>query len=396
MKGLQQHARSICIFGHVRWLCLLLTGALAFSYVTIPTRRDVLRPSQTANASPLRMVGEDGSYPCKTLKKDTVLVTVVQSDARRIEDLANADEVVQENLQRMLAIGEQACSEGPSPDIMLFHEFPLTGYVNGDREWKLQIALEIPGAETKALGEFAKRHSTYVIFGGYVKEKDWPGHVLSIATIIDPNGEVVKKVWKPKNIKRFYENFELTTTTVESVRDRFRDLYGEDEELPIVQTEFGNIAVTTVQLDPFIFAAYAMKGAEIMLRLSTLYYRSDVIHTAMANDMYSAMANIPVEEHSPYAVHGGESLVVSPKGEILAQVESKTEEGFATAEIPIRKFREGRSLPQFPLTLTNPVFSQYREEIPPNHMDLPEEELPKDGKAMKELLDNASRWLKNK
>ena len=377
-------------------IVLILTGVLSFPHLITPSRRQfsVQRDVEKANTAPPRMAIQDGSYPCTPLKKDTVVVTVVQSDARRIDDLTEADEVIEENLERMLEQGEEACKER-SPDIMLFHEFPLTGYVNGDRHWKLRIALEIPGKETKALGEFAKRHSTYVIFGGYAKETVWPGHVLSIATIIDPNGEVVKKVWKPKNIKRFYGDFELTTTTVESVRDRFIDLYGADEELPVVQTEFGNIAVTTVQLDPMIFAAYAMKGTEIMLRLSTLYYRTDVIHTAMSNDVYSAMANIPVDERSPYAIHGGESLIVSPKGDILAQVQSKTEEGFATAEIPIKKFRESRSLPQFPITLTQPVFSRYQEEIPPNHMDLPEEDLPKDGKEMKKLLDESSRWLNN-
>jgi predicted amidohydrolase len=340
-----------------------------------------------------RMVNEDGSYPQKPLKKDKTRVTVVQSDARRIVDLKETKAVMAENLQRMLTLGERACTEGPSPDFLLFHEFPLTGYVNGNRDWKLQVAYQIPGPETKALGELAKRHSTYVIFGGYAKDEDWPGHILSIATVINPEGEVIKKIWKPKNIKRFYDHFELTTTTVESVRDRFRELYGPDEELPVIQTEFGNIAVTTVQLDPMIFAAYAMKGTEIMLRLSTLFYRTDVVHTAMSNNMYSAMSNIPVDENSPYAVHGGESLIVSPMGEILDKVNSTTGEGFATAEIPIAKFREGRSLPHFPISLTEPVFSQYKEEIPPNHMDLPAAELPEDGMAMKKLLDDTSRWL---
>jgi len=36
------------------------------------------------------------------------------------------------------------------------------------------------------------------------------------------------------------------------------------QEFPVLQTEYGNIAVSTVQLDPFVYAAFAMRGVEIM------------------------------------------------------------------------------------------------------------------------------------
>ena len=105
------------------------------------------------------------------------------------------------------------------------------------------------------------------------------------------------------------------------------------------------------------------------------------------------MANIP-ESQKKYRKYGGQSMIVSPKsGEILAQVRSHIKEGFASAEIPIASFRAGRRLPQYPLQLVGPIFSQYLDEIPPNHMDLPEADLPKNGKEMKALLDKSSRWL---
>ena len=66
----------------------------------------------------------------------------------------------------------------------------------------------------------------------------------------------------------------------------------------------------------------------------------------------------------------------------------------ATVEqIPIAEFRENRQLPQYTLELTQHVFDQYVEEIPQNHMDVPPEDLPVDGKEMKQLLDERSRWL---
>ena len=40
-----------------------------------------------------------------------------------------------------------------------------------------------------------------------------------------------------------------------------------------------------------------------------------------------------------------------------------------------------------------PVFDQYQQESPLNHLDLPPEQLPQTRADMKTLLDNRSRWL---
>ena len=40
-----------------------------------------------------------------------------------------------------------------------------------------------------------------------------------------------------------------------------------------------------------------------------------------------------------------------------------------------------------------PVFEQYEQEIPLNHLDLPAEELPQTRQDMKDLMDRQSRWL---
>ena len=126
-----------------------------------------------------------------------------------------------------------------------------------------------------------------------------------------------------------------------------------------------------------------------MLRTATLFFENDVTYTAMVNNVYSAMANIPYD--SPY---GGGSLIVSPEGEILSKHPDRLKEGIVSATIPIAQFRKNRKLPQYSVELTRSLFQQYQEEIPANHLDLPEEELPKDGKEMKKLLDDRSRWLK--
>lgn len=343
--------------------------------------------SKPAEANEPRMVMTDGEYEKVPLEKDEVILKLIQNSVDNIEKPEDAPKVIKSNLDKVTKLIKQACTEGEKPNIILLHEFPLTGYIYGNRTEKLSISLKIPGPESDVISALAKEYDTYIIFGSYAQDEEWPGHVLSLTTVIGRNGEIVKKVWKPRNIKRFYSSFEITTTTVEGVKDRFREKYGIAEEFPIIRTEYGNIAVSTAQLDPFVFAAFAMEGAEMFLRTSTMFFENDVTNMSMINNVFSAMANIPGESK-----YGGNSMVVSPFGEVIARMD-RTSEGVLTAKLPMAKFREGRKLPQFSLDLTRDIFDQFEEEIPANHLDLPENELPQDGVAMKALLDGKSRWL---
>jgi len=151
--------------------------------------------------------------------------------------------------------------------------------------------------------------------------------------------------------------------------------------------------VSTVQGDPFIFAAFAMKGVEIMLRTATLFIESDVLAMAWSNNFYTAMANITIPLDSPYNNRGGRSLIASPDGQIVVQDASTYEDGIIAAEIPIASFRKNRKIPNYALELVQPVFEQYQQEIPINHLSIPVDELPQTGEEMKDLFDRLSRYL---
>jgi hypothetical protein len=43
--------------------------------------------------------------------------------------------------------------------------------------------------------------------------------------------------------------------------------------------------------------------------------------------------------------------------------------------------------------MVQPIFLQYQQEIPINHLDIPANELPQTGEEMKELFDAISRYL---
>ena len=340
-----------------------------------------------------RLVDARGGYETVPLEKDVAVVKVIQHLVANMEDFDDPLTGLEENLGKMEHWIDVACSQGGKPDFILFNEFPLTGYSRAPRDEKLDYTIRIPGPETDRLGELARACDAYVIFGSYVRDDEWPGHILSVNTVIDRQGDIAAEFWKTRNIKRFgADGGDIPTTTVENVRDRYLDRYGEERLVPVLRTEFGNIAVSTVQLDPFVYAAFAMRGVEIMFRTATLFWDVDVRAAARYNNMYSAMSNIVFPADSPAAPLGGNSLIVGPDGAVLAQA-SGNSEAVIEAEIPIADFRAGRTIGRYPLEVLEPVFSQYRDEIPLNHLDLPPGQLPQTRSDMAELLDRESRWL---
>lgn len=344
------------------------------------------------SADDVELVRPDGSYPAVPLEKDVIVVKVIQNGVRNLQDYDDPREGLEANLERMVGFVERACSEGKDPDFLLFNEFPLTGYSSGAREEKLKFTLEIPGPETDRLGEVARECDTYIIFGSYARDPEWPSHILSINAVIGRDGAVKEKYWKTRNVKRLTPTGEIPTTTIEGVRTKYRERYGIEEEFPVLMTEYGNIAVSTVQLDPFVFAAYAMRGVEIMFRTSTLFSPVDVKATALYNDFYSAMSNITFPPESEWASYGGGSLIVDRDGKVLAEDPSNNE-SIIEAEIPIAELREGRTIPRYPLEVVAPVFEQYVVETPLDHIDLPPDELPQTREDMKDLIDATSRWM---
>lgn len=335
------------------------------------------------------LVQPDGSYPTTPLAKDKIVLKVLQTTVTSLQDFPSIEEGLDHNLKHMEAMADKACTTGKKPDFLLYHEFPLTGYSSGGRSEKLKYTVQMPGPETERLGEIAKKCDTYLVFGSYATHPDWPQHILSFNAVINRKGELAKVFWKSRNIKRIYEDREITTTTIEAVRDKYREMYGPEEEFPVLQTEYGNIAVSTVQMDPFVFAAFAMRGTEIMIRTATLFAEGDVTNMAATNDFYSTMSNIAFDIPGYSA---GESIIVDPSGKVLAKSAFREKDDIIEAEIPIAEFRAGRKIPNFAYEMTKPVLNQYVQEFPLNHLDMDPEDLPETGQDMKALLESQSRF----
>ncbi len=337
----------------------------------------------------------DGTYPCVALTKPAVRLAAVQSRVRAV-DIGNLERTKRENLDHLLELIDAAQGWGGPKDILFFHEFPITGYSDRwDRKQALRAAIEIPGPETEAVAKKAREYGCYIVFGSYARDNDWPDHLLSITSVIDPKGVLVGRDWKARNIKGLFQGFELFTTTIYDVLDRYIEMYGSDAVIPVIQTPLGNIATSSVQREPELFRCMAMKGAEIILRTATGGFTAeDIKMTSVYNNVYTAVCNNAVSPNNPGFVEdagsSGGTTIFGPQGEVLAAANSE-HETIVTTTVPIEDFRNRRRLPQVHMDLYRPVLDAYRNRYPPN---LFLSYLPTDGRDSARYLKDKAVWVK--
>lgn len=362
----------------------LLEGAVGLSVaagLALPAAASspAATPGSATASAPL--VGADGRYPMVPLAQPAVRLGLVQTRIRMLEPDA-IERIRRENLAYMLDWIDRAQAVRRH-DALLFHELPLTGLsFQWSRPLVLKGCIEVPGPETEAIGRKAREHRCYVIFGAYIVDRDWPNHFISATTIIGPDGRVVDSQWKARNIMGAFGKLELMTTTIFNVLDRYVEMYGWDRVIPIARTPIGNIATSTVQLEPELYRAFGMKGAEIVMRTATGRYRmADVQGASLHNGYWSAMVNNAYLPDDPQGLRrywaDGDwtkpiadstnvlSTVCDPQGNIVAQAKDPTEQ-VISIDIPIAEHRARMRQPVMHKELYDRVWQAYSGKYPPN------------------------------
>lgn len=332
-------------------------------------------------------------YARSALRKDVVTVAAVQSRIRAVDGKSPA-KGIRANLAHMLELIDKVQFYGGVKDLLCFHEFPLQGWNPWDRRELMRLSIDIPGPETEAIAARAKQYGCYIKFGAYARDADWPGHVLSITSIVGPGGELVARDWKARNIVGVFPDFELVTTTVYNVFDRFVEMYGLDAAVPVHRTDIGNLATSSTQLEPELFRVMAMKGAEILLRTASGGFSADDVRmVSRYNQVYSVIVNNAVSPDNPGFLDdanggSGGSAIYGPRGETVAQADSKFEQE-VVARLPMAQFRAMHRIPDIHMALYEAAFRQYQPRLAPG---LFSEYLPTDLRDAKRYLDAKDRW----
>lgn len=343
------------------------------------------------NSGDLKM-RQDGTYETVSLAKDTVTLTVVQTRIRAV-DAKSPKQGLKDNLSHMLKAIDRVFHWNAPSDIVQFHEFPITGFDIWTRKECQKLSIEVPGEQTEAIGKKAKEYGCYIVFGSYVTDPHWPGHILSITTIMGPDGKVADKHWKARNIKGVFPGIELYTTTIYDVLDEYIEMYGADAVIPVTRTPVGNIATSSVQREPELFRAFAMKGAEIMLRTASGGFSEvDVQACAMYNGFYTTMCNNAISPGNPNffedpGASSGGSMILGPRGEELAK--AREQETTISTRIPMAQFRARHRQPFVHKALYMPVLESYQNAYAPN---LFSEYQPMDLYDAKAYLKDKSMW----
>ncbi len=359
----------------------LLTGVAAASVAAATaTATSPGAPAASGAGARSIAVAQGGSYEKLTLKQDFINVAAIQSQLYSV-DLRDKTATNLRNLQRVLRLIDLAQNSpeawngerrwGSKVDLICMHEFPIQGFQPWTRKELNQIAYELPGPESEAIGERAKRYGCYISFGCYAKEKDWPDHVINMSVLVGPDGKIVSKQWKARNILGLFGDGALIGTTVYDVLDRYVDMYGWDAVLPVARTDIGNIAITAVGAEPMLYTCLGLKGAEILVLSVTGGSNAEsAIATARANRLYTVGVgnavspnNIGFPESSGTRDEG--TVIVDPRGTVLAKTDNHHED-IITARIPIADFRKTRRVQELPMALMLPVFQQYQPTFQPN------------------------------
>jgi predicted amidohydrolase len=351
---------------HVNRRDLLGASVLGAAAVSLGVAADA---ASAAPADPKVSVHDKGKYEMVALRRDALRVTAVQSIIRAVRDTKNPAREMKANVDHMIELIDAANGFPGPQDLICFHEQPIMGWNPWTLEEALRVAIEIPGPETEALGKKAKQYGCYISFGTYAKDKDWPAHLLLNGVLIGPDGKVVANHWKTNNSRGFRPGWDIFTTSIYDVLDRYREMYGEDAVLPIARTDIGNISCSVTPGQPDVMRAHAMKGMELRLSSSSGgYFVEDAQMISLYNRIWSVVCNnsiSPEQPGFPEFSGAGDTAIFGANGRIAARARSFNEE-FVTTVIPMAEFRRTRVIADVPIEMLMPVFAKFVPRNGPN------------------------------
>ncbi len=329
----------------------------------------------------------DGTYETVPLRSDSITIGIMQTRVMPV-DGRNPKPDLRSNLEHMLFAIDAVQGYGGRKDFLAFHEFPLTGWTKWTRKEVLGFAPTVPGEETERLAAKAKEYNCYISFGTYAQDPDWPRHVISMSVILGPKGDIVSKQWKHRNIHSAFAEFELFTSSVYDVLDRFVEMYGWDAVIPVARTDIGNICVSPCQWEPELYRAMAVKGGEILIRTASGGATPDMQVMCRVNRVYGGLSNNSISPGNRYFLEstgGGGTEIYGPSGEVLAKCATAAED-CAVARIPMAAFRKTHRVPDVYKPLYTHVLDRSEVRFEPNAFL---EHLP-------ETLEESARYFHDK
>jgi predicted amidohydrolase len=280
------------------------------------------------------------------------------------------------NVKRICSFMDTACTvgawEGAKVRLVVIPEMAIQGLianVPGNRDAEAKYAMEIPGPETEELGRKAKALDTYIAAELYmVRDADFPDRYFNVGFIVGPTGEIIYKRYKATSDA--YEGGMLGNSNPHDVWDEFIAKKANCDIMeaifPVARTEIGNIGIAICDegVYPEVVRGLALNGAEIIIRptliepsvMAGMWELQNRAH-AMFNQVYVVSPNLGPEvrtDGSMQDLFGGHSMIVNPRGTIVAQQTGWTSgDSFVCTVIDIEALRK--------LRIANGLYSQFKD-----------------------------------
>ncbi|RAY16799.1 hypothetical protein DPM19_01115 [Actinomadura craniellae] len=272
---------------------------------------------------------------------------------------ANLEELWDKNLNRWLELIDHmvpywSMITGAPCRLLVFPEYGFMSLPRTpDGSWN-GVSIKIPGPETDALAEKARKHGVYIGAHAWVEYDDLPGRPMSVAFLIAPDGSIPLIHHKVVTSK----SYEAGSAAPGDVYDWFVKKFGDglDAFFPVAQTELGGIGFQICGEGQYAETSRGLmlNGAEILLRPNAwiepwMAEPQDLMSVitrfhAFSNMTYVVEANRGHLYHPGRAVDfgAGRSMIADYTGRLLARASAHGEMGVA-AEVnmeSLRRYRE--------------------------------------------------------
>jgi predicted amidohydrolase len=255
-----------------------------------------------------------------------------------------------------------AATDGPPVRLILLPEGSfqsmLIDFKGGDRKREAEMALELPGPETEALGRKARELNVYIAANAYViRDTDFPDRYFNKSFIIDPKGEIIYT--RTKLLVEPFEPEAVGTCVPHDVWDRWIEVKGDgnlmDALYPVADTEIGRIGMIICMEGgyPEVGRGLALNGAEVLTRqvyhepfVGNGWWELQTRSFAMNNNAYVVAANLGPQSFSfggpLYDIGGGKSMIVDYRSRVMVQREFSAADTFVSECLDIESLRRYR------------------------------------------------------
>jgi predicted amidohydrolase len=218
---------------------------------------------------------------------------------------------IEDNLVKMSDYVSKIASQ-QKVDLILFPELATSGNELGVRF--TEIAQLIPGPTVNLMSQRAQQHGVHIGFGMVAKERV-ESILYNAAVLVGPEGDITGE----------YRKVHL--------RGEDRMAFREGYKLPVFETEFGRVGLM-LGWDlafPEVSRSMVLEGAELLCVLGSWEkneideWKTYVKARAYENAAFVAATNRVGEDVT--LSFGGESMVVGPRGKVMAHLPGEEPEG---------------------------------------------------------------------